>query len=133
MKNKFREFDPIIYPVKLYIAVNPTDKYVRKIFMTEDKKKLEKVVDKNWNGGVYQEIVRKKSDGSFGILVFIDTDGFTSDMVTHEAVHASQVFWEWLCEDRIGHEADAYFTQWVAKCIIQSIKWKDIKDGKSPV
>ncbi|MBC7088648.1 MAG: hypothetical protein H5T96_09335 [Tissierellales bacterium] len=121
MKNKFYEFDPVLYPVKLYIVLNPTDGYVKKNFLTSDKKKLRKVVDKNWNGGVYLEIVKKKSDNGFGILVFVETDDFTPDMVTHEAVHVSQVFWEWLCETKIGDEADAYFTQWVAKCIIEAI------------
>lgn len=44
-----------------------------------------------------------------------------ASMVAHEAVHVAQWLWEQIGEDQPGHEAEAYFVQWIVRSVLEAM------------
>jgi hypothetical protein len=124
-KIKIHEFDPTIYPLKLWIVI------------TED---LPEVVGKYVNGvslepfklkgldsdGAYTCFVKEKDGINYGsLIVFRDEKYLTMQTIAHESTHAARDIWDWLEESTTGCEADAYLVGWVAKCIEEVKNYKD--------
>jgi hypothetical protein len=113
MKKKgYYEYDPVIYPRKLWVHIG-----------TDFKELAQKVFDgveideeKEYRGAVYHEITRK-SDDKYGILVtFPNTNEMTMSVCAHEASHVCDDIEEAIGMDH-GGEASAYLLGWIAGCI----------------
>ena len=113
MKKKgYYEYDPVIYPRKVWVHIGTNFKELAsEIFEGElifD--------DKTCNGAVFEEFIRK-SDGKYGILAtFPSSKEMTMKFCSHEASH--------ICDDiekaigmEHGGEASAYLLGWIADCI----------------
>lgn len=103
------EYDPVIYPRKLWVYTGYRLSEVCDVF--EDL-----VPEKDYMGITYEESVRKQ-DGEIGILVAFDTICHMSiENIAHEASHVVDVVETSLGIDH-GGESTAYLLGWVAKCI----------------
>ena len=115
MKKKilgYFEYDPVIYPRKLWVHIGYDLKELA-------PKAFYNVVigEKKYYSGVeYGEVVRKIDD-KYGILVsFTNRKYMTMDVCAHEASH--------VCDDlenalniKHGDEPSAYLLGWIASCI----------------
>lgn len=120
------KYDPVIYPRKLYVAKNCTEKYINKYFVGRGGEYIQ--LDDNFF--MYTVNVIHKKTGNLCILVVIDESTNKENLAdqvnfcSHEADHVNFS----ICED-IGlsipfsaQEASAYITGWATKCIFTTLK-----------
>jgi hypothetical protein len=106
-------FDPVIYPIKLYIYIGKDLSFINKYFFTLDGS----IIEEKWNKNIalcHYDIVDKKGYNSI-LLTFNE---YHLPIVTHEAVHAALHIWDYLGEKQVGNEANAYLVEWIYKCCV---------------
>ena len=134
-KHKIYEFNPIIYPFRLWVGVQVPVKDIQEKFFAHnfddtisdftDKELLQTTVAAT----TYPVVERK--DNWIGCFININRkDKLTVGVMAHEATHVCDML-----SDRLGlvgeidkmfshGEARAYFVEWVANCI------NEVKQGK---
>lgn len=131
MNNKIQihEFDPVIYPLKLWIIKNPTISFLTDNFggINEEFYPVEM---KNSNASVWDRPVMLKETKKYGLLLSVyDMKSFTAGTMAHEATHMANILWEWINERDItmGSEANAYLVGWMVKCMCEFKSYKNKK------
>lgn len=120
--SKIHEFDPVIYPRKLWVAVGVPTAVLNDMF--EDK--LEDMSESS-NAEVINAR-RLKPDIKGGVLIrFKSKNEMTANVMTHEAVHAAIEIFDYTgCGISYDNqEPFAYLAGWVSQCI------DDVKRGKA--
>jgi hypothetical protein len=113
-KVKVHEFDPVIYPVKLWV-VNQ-DVYHK--FEHLDGSPLNSFVSDTSICSSYNRCIMRKCSKNYGFLVTIQKiNDLQVSNIAHEAAHIARFMWEHLGEEYTGKEADAYLIGWIAGCI----------------
>lgn len=114
MKKKgYFEYDPMIYPRKLWVHIGNDFKDVVNsefdgIILPDDEEEY---------AGVTYEKAERKSDKKYGILVsFPSKKDMTMGNVSHESSHVVDAI-EKACGIDHGEEPSAYLFGWVASCI----------------
>lgn len=132
--------DPVVYPRKLWVAdkIEGLDKVF--LFMkttdpyTENQSAYNNILsDAEYdNSGMITCPVMRISDNLYGVLVVpMDLEEITPDMIPHESVHVADYIFSQLgimSQDFTeGNEAYAYLVGWAAGCISSSItKFKSL-------
>lgn len=109
----YYEYDPVIYPRKLWVHIG---KDLEEVIKSEFENAEPPEKEYKYKGITYDDVVRK-SDGKYGILVsFQLPKDMTMGVCAHEASHA--------CDDiekaigmEHGGEASAYLLGWIASRI----------------
>ena len=115
-KLQIHEFNPVIYPFKLWIVVSKDLKAINESFTTLEGNEVYFDVPVGTDAWVGH--IPLKYDGLNGILmVFKNKKEITVSNVAHETNHALKVIWDYLGEETIGDEANAYLAGWIAECI----------------
>ena len=122
---KIHEFDPQIYPFKLWVAYKPTFAMLNKkfYFLNKDREIVETTEDElfqsNWAAQTLPVSLRTGNSG--GLLVVLHKHKKTSiNTITHEACHCTDYVAELLGfpERTFGNgEPYAYLCGWIAECI----------------
>ena len=117
------EFDPIIYPCKLWVAIRPTKSELSDRFEWMDNYKPVEVDFKDHDG--MAGLVRDVNSRLVGVLIVFDCKkSCTVGTIAHESAHAADEIWKRIGETEYGCEANAYLVGWIAECI-----WK-VKTNK---
>lgn len=118
-KAKIYEFDPVIYPRKLWVAKGGEAKDLIDVFSDRCEKDLQLDDVENLYGAISYTVIRK-SDGMFGELVWFPTiKHLTVKNIGHESSHVAVN----IAHDmniRIDYENDepfAYLIGWLCDCI----------------
>lgn len=122
--NKIVEFNPQIYPFRLWVAVNPKHEEVSSKFygLTGQMERMEMPEFKNSLTNIATTtLVSDKKDGWMGCLVLIWKPKMLKvNQICHEASHCT----DFVCEqfgissrDFDNGEAYAYLIGWIAECI----------------
>lgn len=119
---KIHEFDPVLYPFKLWVSLFNDEE--------DDVKAYDERFKDGHNGKPMQSEVILKNDGitywvceqdsnvKKGALIVINgKEAGTMKVIAHEATHAARFAWDFLGESPTGEEADAYLVGWIAKCV----------------
>ena len=120
MRYKVAEFDPLIYPRKIWVAINvPTEHLNKTLYDIKD-------MDESINATAITT-GRTIPDKKGGILIrFNKMEDVTASNVTHESIHAALFVFEYI--DAVvnpeNQEPFAYRGGWIADCI-----WR-VKTGK---
>lgn len=125
-ETKIHEFDPVIYPTRLWVTVNPTFEYISEMFyaLTTETERVD--IDRlHYDHDIFSIAttcpVSIKCDGWIGLLVCIWKPKMLDvKTICHESVHCA----DFICE-QFGitngsfenGEAYAYLTGWIAECI----------------
>ena len=121
-KSLIHVFENGIYPIKIYVVINPTDDFIKENFLNNDNSEI-KLEDNYYTMAfVHGNVVILKSDGKFGVLVSIINKNIKVDVIAHEAVHVANMIWDWIGENEPSEEANAYLVGYAAKCINNAIK-----------
>lgn len=124
-KKQIHQFNPVIYPRKLWVLKGGTGEMIKEHFTNTDKSELviNKEIGDEFDGMVFQ--VEFKDNGFLGSLVWI-ADNVDAGEVAHEAVHVAMDIMSDIgfVFDPNNQEPLAYMTGWVADCIWQ------VKTGK---
>lgn len=127
---RIRKFNPMVYPIKMWIAEDFSEKDFHKRFICEYE--AEWIFGKYSLIGVFDKPVIDKRSGMVGFLVVInelfkeeDEENYTKH-ICHEASHVCDFIWKYLKEEFPGGEANAYLMGWIGDCL-----YKFIKDGQA--
>jgi hypothetical protein len=125
MKNRIYEFDPVIYPVKIWVSVTCYLRPISEQFVCYPSgDPLDSVFAEKMER--FAQLVIQKETGMFGVLlVFRSKKVMSAGKIAHEAVHAARKIWGHISEGDIGWEADAYLVEWITKCA------DDVRKNKS--
>lgn len=113
---KIYQFNPLIYPVKIWITITTDlDAVVRKFWSYPGLNPINPIFSDKMER--FAQIVVDKKTGLFGVLlVFSSKKVMTAGKIAHEATHAARDIWEHLSERSTGVEADAYLVEWISDC-----------------
>lgn len=108
------EFDPQIYPRKLWITVSAPYEVI--------KKEFEDVAPMIENADAQVDSTRRLEPGMVrgGVLIrFENKQAMTIPNITHEAFHAAMEIYDYIeaYPDSKNQEPFAYLCGWIAKCI----------------
>lgn len=116
-KEVIYEFDPVIYPFKLWVSIANNTEYIKSKFLYYPEKE-----ELNFKGKVEfdasVDTVMHKETKMLGFLVyFVNSKACTNGIIAHEATHVSDRVWEHLGERKKAKEANAYLVEWIVDCI----------------
>ena len=119
MKKKvvIHEFDPVIYPRKLWVAITKERNTLVKQFYN-DIDNIEIVLpDNSHTLGAITFSCYKLDSKDYGILIIFDNKEIcNTKTIAHEATHAADFMLQRLGEDDAGMECYAYLVGWIAEC-----------------
>nr|DAY59051.1 MAG TPA: hypothetical protein [Caudoviricetes sp.] len=120
-KNQIYEFDPQIYPRKVWVAVGVPTKVLNDMF-EESIEDMDETYD-----AIVISTRRINPDIKGGILIrFINKDALTISNITHESTHAAMDIFDYVGAkvDTNNQEPFSYLCGWIANCCYQ------VKSGK---
>jgi hypothetical protein len=133
--SKIHEFDPVIYPCKLFVVLNPVTEIIAERFSSTTYR-MNRI---EFDHGFFEEktactastfVVIDKTTGLKGVLVCIRISSkFDVSTACHEAVHCADFYAETFdipAGSFFNGEPYAYLTGWIADCIWK-VKSKRIK------
>lgn len=134
-KTTIHEFDPQIYPCRLWVGKqSPFEEVEEKFWALTTMNERTPIVDSMYVPDHFSVVttypVVSKEDGWCGLLVVIHKPKlFTVGKIAHEATHVTDFIFEKF--EMGGYafmegEPRAYFTEWVANCIDKVRKWKEV-------
>lgn len=133
-ENKIHEFNPQIYPLRVWVVIKPQFEDINKMFYSYDTNDNILEFEESWFNDINNSAcatcypVCAKEDGQKGMLVVIrNLKSMDVGTITHEAFHIV----DYVC-DLFGikgfnfddGEARAYLGGWCANCIDSVLKGK---------
>lgn len=119
MKKGYYEYDPVIYPRKLWVMPQATGAEIQSCFTEHDGDEI-KWDDKDCFATTFTEVC-SKADGKYGeLVVFKGKTNMTMGNICHEASHVFDAFMNVLplAREYRGHnEHLSYLLQWIGDCI----------------
>ena len=114
---QIHQFDPVIYPVKLWVSFTKDLTPIADRFKQINNKEFDSEF-KNCLDAFTQPVIEKET-GLYGIIVVFRDKKVSASLMAHEAAHVNQLIWTRINEDTIGMEAEAYLLEWVVDCLDQ--------------
>lgn len=129
------EFDPIIYPRKLYVCIGLDETIINEHFHGCNSENLNFNANTNYDAITFDEIVRNETGCIGELVVFHSKNSMRMGIIAHEASHVVDGI-EKAIGMTHGDEPSAYLFEWVCKSInlarlgdCEPIKFKN-KDSK---
>lgn len=130
------EFDPIIYPRKLYVCIGLDETTINEHFHGCNSENLNFNANANYDAITFDEIVRNKTGCIGELVVFHSKNNMRMGIIAHEASHVVDGI-EKAIGMTHGDEPSAYLFEWVCKSInlarlgeCEPLKFEN-KDSKS--
>lgn len=122
-KFKIYEFDPVIYPRKLWVVTDA--KALEEFFYADDKAALTPIDDNE--ATTYYDVVRKNNK-NVGVVIFI-RKGINVNTIAHESGHAAFAMFRMINAniEFKNTEPYCYLLGWIAECI-DKVRTNKIKD-----
>lgn len=118
MKKKSRgfwQYDPVIYPRKLWVAIGQSMDDLKNTFTPIDGSEWI-LPNKDFDGVTFSEMARRDNN-KYGELVLFNTKkDMTMNICAHEASHVCDAIEEAIGMGH-GDEPSAYLLGWIASCI----------------
>lgn len=127
-----KEFDPVIYPFRLWVAKDTTIEEIDRHFeaicddLTGTSFKDNHTLPDSRTAAARTYIVGHKKSGYMGCLVYLPK-GTPLKILSHEADHCADWLFEQIGEDKRSYnngEPYAYYQSWVFECLYK------VKSGK---
>lgn len=111
------EFDPVIYPYKLWVIVDKTPNIIADNFNEYSGNTIERIEYDTKNLAAFTMSVEKKDHSSYGVVIFFRSKkSMTYELVAHESSHAAKYLFEHIGADIKEHEPFEYVIGWIAGC-----------------
>lgn len=109
------EFDPVLYPFKIWVSITKDLEGIKDKFEYPSGKEFK--VENTESFNAFCEYVVCKETRMVGcIILFESVKICTTKIMAHEATHAARELWDRIGEGNTGSEADAYLVGWIAEC-----------------
>jgi hypothetical protein len=114
---EIHEFNPVIYPYKLWVVIDKKPNTISDMFNEYSGKPIE-FIDRDTMGlEAFTMPVERKDNSSFGVIIFFRSKKSISyELVAHESSHAAKYLFEHIDADIKGHEPFEYVVGWIAGC-----------------
>lgn len=114
---KVHEFDPVIYPYKLWIIVDKSPKNIPNHFLDNEGNEPKSIEEETLGSDGFSLNVINKDLSHYGALIFFRSrKSMTYKLVAHEASHAAKFLFEHIDADIKEHEPFEYVVGWIADC-----------------
>jgi hypothetical protein len=114
---KIRQFDPVIYPYKLWVVIAPHPKYLSDIFTEKNDDPIQFTEQEVSLTTAMTLDVRHKEANFYGVVIYFKSKkGITMKNICHESGHAAKFLFEHIGADITPHEPFEYVLGWVAEC-----------------
>lgn len=133
--NKIKEFNPVIYPIRLWVANNvPIKQIINKFYVRTDSGEASDFLEEdfNKNNGVTAStyVVFDKKTKQGGTLVYIfQPKRAKINIICHESAHCADFVCQTFGLSRGNYEqgeAYAYLIGWIAECVESVVKNKKL-------
>lgn len=126
MKMQICEFNPVIYPYKLWVVIGGAPSEIPDSFLGYDGKDIENIKDDTSNLEAFTMPVMDKEKNSYGVVIyFVSKKVMTCCAIAHESSHAAKFLFEHIGADMKEHEPFEYVVGWIADCCEKSRKNKE--------
>ena len=121
-----REFDPVIYPFRLWVIVGGTDKEISDLFLQYEGEEIESLDKGISKSEAFAMPVISKESNHYGVVVyFVNRRVMTCSVIAHESSHAAKFLFEHIGADVKEHEPFEYVVGWIAGCCEKAKKNKE--------
>jgi len=124
------EFDPEIYPVKLWIVVGEDESICSMFRYKYNNKPIELDSDDIWIAKTTNLLVKNDTD-RYGIIISLNKiREISASNMAHEACHFTNKVYDFIeaLEIDLGGEQHAYFLGWTVECIDTVVKTTKINN-----
>lgn len=126
-KEIIHQFDPVIYPVKLWVTITENLEGIAERFDQHPSGKKFNTSDASFLEAFVTQVTQKQY-GYVGFLIIFRKRKYCSiKTIAHEATHVARLLWDHINEGNTGTEADAYLVGWIADCVDKVLKIKSIR------
>lgn len=115
-KNLVYEFDPIVYPRKLWVCINVDEAFVQEHFCSKDYKELSFQANNPYWAITFDEVFNVNTKKRGELVIFGSRNNMRIDVIAHEASHIVDGI-ENAINMEHGGEPSAYLFGWVCKSI----------------
>ena len=112
------QFDPVIYPYKLWVTISNKMSTLQEKFLADDNKEMEGTLI-NSKARTCAVILKEYPKQYGAVIVFTDKKNLTPSIMAHEAYHAVKFLWEYIGETYPSEEATSYLLGWIVNCMDQ--------------
>ena len=114
---EIHEFDPVIYPYKLWVIIGKKPTSIANKFNEYSGNPID-FIDRDTNGlEAFTMPVVRKENSKFGVIIFFRSKKSMSyELVAHESSHAAKYLFEHIGADVKEHEPFEYVVGWIAGC-----------------
>ena len=121
-----REFDPVIYPFRLWVIVGGKDKEITDSFLQYEGEEIESLDKGISKSEAFAMPVISKESNRYGVVVyFVNRRVMTCSVIAHESSHAAKFLFEHIGADVKEHEPFEYVVGWIAGCCEKAKKNKE--------
>ncbi|MCK9592702.1 MAG: hypothetical protein M0Q91_11925 [Methanoregula sp.] len=122
---KIHQFNPVIYPYKIWIVVSKSADIIAERFYEYNGKPIEFLNRDTGNLRAFVMTVTSKDQAYYGaIMLFRSKKSMSYELVAHESSHAAKYLFEHIGADVKEHEPFEFVVGWIADCCYQ------VKTGK---
>lgn len=124
-KTKIHQFDPVIYPQKLWIAISKEGTELNEMFRHKSTGETIRFEEYGLNSkeALVFPVFRRETGDSGVLIVFTGKKYMSCKTIAHEAVHAAGYMFQHIGQEIDSEEAFAYLVGWVADCC------RDVRQG----
>lgn len=123
---EIHEFNPIIYPYRLWIVVDKSPKAISDKFDEYSGKPIENIERDTKNLAAFTMPVVSKENPEYGVIIFMRSrKSMTFELVAHESSHAAKYLFEHIGADMKEHEPFEFAIGWIADCC-EKVKKKKV-------
>lgn len=116
------EFDPILYPNKVWITYDLKDKEIKNHFIRQNGEEIDSYYS---NTHAVCILVIQKETNEAGVLIkFSNKKEINFNTVAHEASHTAKHIFEFIGANVTEHEPFEYLVGWIAGCCETVKKYK---------
>jgi len=114
-----KQFDPVIYPQRLWVAVSKDGTDLNGLFRDRETSEIirfeEYGLGQNFCALTFP--VSEVSTDNYGVLiVYAKRKNMTCNIIAHEAVHAAGYMFQHMGQEIDSEEPFAYLVGWIANC-----------------
>jgi hypothetical protein len=114
---EIHEFDPVIYPYRLWIIVDKTPYDITKEFNEYNGNRIEFIETDTKRLQAFTMSAYRKINPMYGVIIFFRSkQSMSYELVAHEASHAAKYLFDHIGAKIQEHEPFEYVIGWIANC-----------------
>lgn len=112
-----QEFNPVIYPFKLWIIIDKKPDGIADKFDEYNGDPVRFIDQDTTMSKAFTMPAKRKDNKKFGVIIFFRSKkSMSCELIAHEATHAAKYLFQHIGADINEHEPFEYVVGWIAEC-----------------